>query len=505
MKDIKVTKRNWVKNVALIFMAVMLLLTFFSNTILNRSLPEVAAQYTSSGTITARIRGSGTATAVENFEVILTARRTVSEVPVRLGDEVSAGDVIIRLSGGDSAELGMAREELRTLERALEEKLLNSSLDDNMFAVQNRNIQRMRANLSTAQAELAGISYNEDAYNQAVSDVSAAESAVTANEFERAMAQIEIETLQAAGIASDSPEMIQAETALSNAEIALARANAIFSEAQSRLSPLATSRAAWQSASDTVKSLQQSLEDALFDLAEDQRRAGIMSSISAIDLRELRTQIDDKKAEIIELEKDDTGTEITSAVNGIVTQINVTPGKETDGSDTPLMIIENVDRGYTLSFSVSADQATKVRVGDMAEVDRGWWSWGEPITAILTSIRNNPQEPITSRILEFSLSGDIESGSNLNITISQRTENYNIVVPNGAIRSDTNGTFVLVIESRSSPLGNRYVATRADVNVLASDDTQTAVSGALTGWDFIILTSNRPIEPGMQVRLVDNP
>jgi len=64
---------------------------------------------------------------------------------------------------------------------------------------------------------------------------------------------------------------------------------------------------------------------------------------------------------------------------------------------------------------------------------------------------------------------------------------------------------VLVVMSRSSPLGNRYIATRVDVNILASDDTNTAVSGALTGWDFVITTSTAPIDPGMQVRLVDNP
>jgi hypothetical protein len=107
--------------------------------------------------------------------------------------------------------------------------------------------------------------------------------------------------------------------------------------------------------------------------------------------------------------------------------------------------------------------------------------------------------------LHFSVSGDVESGSNLNLTLAQRSENYEIVVPNSALRSDTNGDFVLVVESRSSPLGNRYIATRADINILASDDTHTAVTGGLTGWDFVITHSSEPINPGMQVRLADNP
>ena len=38
-------RRDWVKNAIIIFLAVLLVLTFFSNTIMNYSLPEVAAQY----------------------------------------------------------------------------------------------------------------------------------------------------------------------------------------------------------------------------------------------------------------------------------------------------------------------------------------------------------------------------------------------------------------------------------------------------------------------------
>ena len=38
-------RRDWVKNAIIIFLSVLLVLTFFSNTIMNYSLPEVAAQY----------------------------------------------------------------------------------------------------------------------------------------------------------------------------------------------------------------------------------------------------------------------------------------------------------------------------------------------------------------------------------------------------------------------------------------------------------------------------
>ena len=62
----------------------------------------------------------------------------------------------------------------------------------------------------------------------------------------------------------------------------------------------------------------------------------------------------------------------------------------------------------------------------------------------------------------------------------------------------------MIVEAKSTPLGNRYIARRVDVQVLAKDDINSAVSGGLTTSDYVITTSSKPLEPGMQVRLVEN-
>ena len=59
--EVKVKNRGWVKNAAIIFLAIMLVLTFFSNTFMNHSLAEVATQSVTSGSITAKVRGTGIA------------------------------------------------------------------------------------------------------------------------------------------------------------------------------------------------------------------------------------------------------------------------------------------------------------------------------------------------------------------------------------------------------------------------------------------------------------
>ena len=75
-----VKNRAWVKNAAIIFLAVMLVLTLFSNTIMNRALPEVAAQYATSGTITSKVRATAAVKANMTFDV--TAEETAA-LPMR--------------------------------------------------------------------------------------------------------------------------------------------------------------------------------------------------------------------------------------------------------------------------------------------------------------------------------------------------------------------------------------------------------------------------------------
>ena len=194
------------------------------------------------------------------------------------------------------------------------------------------------------------------------------------------------------------------------------------------------------------------------------------------------------------------GAEVTAKTAGTVSTISAVAGREV-AAGTALATIEVVDRGYTLKFSVTKEQAQKVRLGDKAEISNYWW--GSGIDATLTQIMPDSANPSTNKLLVFTLTGEVSSGDNLNLSIGQKSANYDAVIPSSAVRSDSNGTFVLVLTAKSTPLGNRYTATRVDVKVLAQDDTKSAVSG-LTYGDFVITTSSKPLDAGMQVRMVDN-
>ena len=179
--------------------------------------------------------------------------------------------------------------------------------------------------------------------------------------------------------------------------------------------------------------------------------------------------------------------------------VTVTAG-DTASADTAIATINQTDRGFTVKISITNEQAKKVKVGDTAELVN---YWGDA-TATLETIGNDPQNPQKNRQLTFRLTGsDIQPDSNITLAIGQKSASYDAIVPTSAIRTDNNGSFVLAIVSKSTPLSTRYTATRVDVQVLASDDKSSAVSGIGSG-EFVITTSTKPIEAGTQVRLAEN-
>ena len=174
-------KREWVKTAAIIFLSVMLVLTFFSNTIMNYSLPEVATQYVESGTITAKIRGSGVVESGNPYNVEVTESRKVSQVAVKVGDQVEKDDVLLYLEDAESEELKTARDELDKAKRAYTDALLSTDI-------------------TSADIQAADMGISEENYRNQITAaqnaVTAAENALTAAKREEKEAKKLVDELQ---------------------------------------------------------------------------------------------------------------------------------------------------------------------------------------------------------------------------------------------------------------------------------------------------------------------
>ena len=211
-----------------------------------------------------------------------------------------------------------------------------------------------------------------------------------------------------------------------------------------------------------------------------------------------KENIEKKKEALAKLTANADELEVKAKVGGVVASIEVTAGNSI-GPDTPLAKLNVADRGYTIKISVTAEQAKRVKVGDKADVVN---YWGGNVEAVLENIARDPNTS-GNNLLVFKLTGDVDPNTNLTLSIGQKSASYDALVPNSAVRTDNHGTFVLALTSTSTPLSTRYTATRVPVQVLAQDDTMSAVSGIGAG-EFVITTSTKPIEAGTQVKLADN-
>ncbi len=146
-------RRDWVKNAIIIFLAVLLVLTFFSNTIMNYSLPEVAAQYPQSTTLTTKIRGSGTVESAQSYNVTVQETRTVAAVNVKKGDTIAAGDTLLTLDATESQELQDARTNLATVKLDYEKLKLPKNEDG--AAAQAASLAQAQAAVTKAESDLA--------------------------------------------------------------------------------------------------------------------------------------------------------------------------------------------------------------------------------------------------------------------------------------------------------------------------------------------------------------
>jgi len=104
-----------------IFVAALAVLTFFSNTIMNMTIPKVTASYSSRGNLSYTNSASGTTVIDNASEVKGIEGRVVEEVKVENYDTVNKGDTIVTLKAlTDTTELDDLKTQLTSLQREAE-------------------------------------------------------------------------------------------------------------------------------------------------------------------------------------------------------------------------------------------------------------------------------------------------------------------------------------------------------------------------------------------------
>lgn len=648
-------RKEWVKNAAIVFLSVMLVLTFFSNTIMNYSLPEVATAQIAPGSITAKIRGTGNLVSEESYVISIQESRKIASVAVKQGDVVEKDQVLFGLEDVESAELEEAQKTLNEMLLSYSNQILKGEISPESFdRIQSGKVAsnaEYQARIQAAKDKVELTSYIVEEFEKQVkltqnADVAVLDTNADLEKAKKVLEELDVKKQEAQGakeakegelakyesaetsleeyngkldaasrdVAGKRAAFVEAKDvfydaidenagesyeenaknadylqkllkkareiddeenaasqqedsnsqpddngsdttvtepktnavdkfyALQNAYEAyrqavnskntaqndITQANADEDKKNQLKKELAQLEKAYEKAKseyDAQKTVVDQLttllgdtdvnkEKHLANLNKELINANLVKAEAEEELAQLLTDISNELAlgnqnrmikeqreKVDRLKEDSVGTVITAPMAGTVTAVNKIAGEQIVPGEE-LLVMQPEGKGFSLSFPVTVEQSKKVTIGEQAEIQNAWYY--SDIKATLSAIRPDPDSKGTKKLLVFDIQGDVQVGQSISLSIGQKSVNYDLVVPNSALREDNNGKFILIVESKNSPLGNRYTAARVDVEVLGTDDTKSGIKAPLYGYEFVITTATQPVEAGQQIRLAEN-
>ncbi len=504
------------KRGAVWFFAVMLAFTFLSRMANDALVPKVRLGGVSTGPIDQSVEGIGKWVA-QGVYPVLAAREglRIGRVGVIAGDSVKAGDELFVYDIG-SIEDAIAELDVEIERYCLQIEELNAgrsdSADITSLGVKSaeRGIESANEKLENAAQKL--VHDKQMAYDDALF------------EYNKLLAQRDVELTAAqravysAQAMYDEENPSASEQAASQAQEALWQAQAnwdiqlaephralVMAEKELRRVQAGTYEPGeLQSEIDGVKAAQESLERAEADhkQARDSDKEANARTGYQVNNAELSLQgLEAKRSALMELLEE--GGSAKAEEDGTVTEVGLTQGMKVTGN-------EAIKLAKALSFelSVDIDAAERLTVGDAVSLIIDGKKQpsglkilsvapgdGDGVHLVTCSLTNNGDDDIPA----YAALGREQS-----YIIEKTADVSGVRVPIDALRQDGQGAaYVLAVGEEETVLGPQAVAERVDVTLLLRDARFAAVSGSLSAGDRIIAFSERRIEEGDRVEVVD--
>lgn len=570
MEKTKKSKKEWIKNAIIIFLIVMLVLTFCSDSIMNLYLPEVSTEAASAGKIQNMLRGNGTAQMGDANQVKILGNRVIKTVNIKIGSEVRVGDILFTLEESDGTELEAARTTYLELQTEYQKRLIEkkTTYDEDTIAIESareeyedaldvlNSIDSQNEKLKKKEDKLKKINLKIASYEGKIgeidsqietltmkADVDAAQENLTTRQrtlvdLKNELADCESD-LKTAKEDPDDPEAITlAERAYRNKKVEVENATQDVTDAETDLSNAKENKKTIDQLKknkdsyntklneyrekqttlsadiDTLKSQIPTKADAKRTVSEKETAWNALiaaleskkneddytKATDQVDTDSMKEKMEAQKKLVDELEKSLGETEVKSEVEGMVTAVNVVAG-DTTQPDLSLASIASESNSFDVKISISKTLAGKVKQGQPATVESYWY--GDDIKAVVSSVTPDP-ENLDNVLVNVEVKGEgIREGDSLTVSFGGESKLYDVTVPRSSVYEDNDGKFVLTLDSKRTPLGERYIVNRHDVEVIAEDDTRAAIESDLYGYEYVVMTASEALTPGEQVKLKD--
>ena len=548
----KKKSRKWIIKALVAFLILMGILTFFSNTIMNMTLTQVSTQQVYGATLSSITRANGTLHANSEVKVKAPGELTVGDIPVYLYQEVQEGDTLASFELPENrADLEEAKKSLAELEKEMEYASRKPAESSDYYDMEMAVYDAEKA-VKQAEKNLAAAKNKDTTITQTKNDIKALEDQITQLEKDKMVLEskkTEIETrrdaaydrieeaketlttaqeaLAACITDPNDPNFDQAALDQANQDVADAQKavekeqatyNACADELKSVSSQLVDKENAYTKKSveleekkadltefeqiTTVEEAERALKDAKHSLqvarktlSDAKTNAGIDSDRDKDTKEEKLKQKEDLEKKIKELEDYYAITDVKAPISGTIISVNVTRGAQC-AKDEVMFVIADMSSGMYVECNVAKKDAESMFIGSEVRTDYC-------DHAVVDSIRPDPADPVNSRIVKIAVEGGylVPGAMQVNCTIATSNRYYDCVVPKGAVQTDTEGSFIYILVTKNSPLGERYIARKVTVKILGEDSTSYAIEGAGVNMAYCIVRTEKPIKNGEQVRL----
>lgn len=211
--------------------------------------------------------------------------------------------------------------------------------------------------------------------------------------------------------------------------------------------------------------------------------------VNNISIRSLQGQVD----KLLEIKRQKG--QILAPETGVITGVLVNVGQRTQ--DSGVFTMTDDSAGLKFAGQISVPDAKYVSVGD----------------GIVLESADQKQEDISVTSLEMDASKEFMNitallpadtfslGETVTMTATQESENYPCTVPVTSLRQESGRSFILMVQSEDTVLGEQEVARQVEVTVLEKNDSYAALkTGTLDEESQVITESDKFVQTGERVR-----
>lgn len=549
----------------ILFLAAILALTFLTRVLDSILIPKVEIIYPKGGSLTYKAEGIGTLEPEEVYAVKVEQGVVIRRLLASIGESVTVGTPLFSYQMDDLEEAAEKKSvELEKLKLDLEGEILNSrplpkmteaelaaqtlektqeifehssSLWENAQKEYTENVERTKGryeeNRKKSKDEILETRKRESIladqeYETSLLDEKAA---VKEAKWQLTDAERRLDELMSSGANETELESARSEVSRQKQKLALVEMTweiATEKAYNTKLEKNNSYASMLEGGDNTLEAIEEEYKnklDALKDELEAAEESYLTSERALKDARQslANAKINDQNAEagqirseefsllkqksiglsIEEAEKEllrihnmiQAGGVVCSPCNGTLTKLALTPGERSAGSEQILI----GSGGLLLKSDLDIATAKQMAAGAEVEFKLGKKPIKEKGILKSVDLQNSKDEAVIMISLPDS---SLLPGTQLSYTCESKSEEYGMVLPIDAIRSDNSGDYILAVQEKDTILGKEEAAFRVNVTVLSRSKDSVAVEGAVTYSTEIITKSSKNIVDGDRVRKV---